>query len=266
MVDVEKIRFTQEHVYDSFNANDKRAMNVVDLIGCILRGEKTPLDLPLIRVAVKKGAYWCVDNRRLFVYKHCQLGEIPVTVCGWKDNREFELKWKNGLAVRADTSGGRRIGILQRTGLPFPRSLVAEPKLSQVRYYLEAAEQTAHDAAIAALREKRSKDSASKVSQSLLEVLQPMSAASSSKPTLKRKKKRRAEDASIASPTETLATGTPVAQRRLKKKRRKAVEAKPASNTAVTSSANGGGTTLNVTMDGEDSGSDDYAVEVFAPS
>merc|ERR1719160_1237993 len=154
MMDVADIRFTQEHVYDTFNANDERAGSVVGLIDAILTGTKTPTDLPLIRVAAKRGAYWCVDNRRLFVYKHCQLGKIPVQVCKWRDNREFELKWRNGRSVRPQTGGGRRVGLVQRTGLPFPRSPIAEPSLSKIRHFLAPAEQQRHDAAIAALRER----------------------------------------------------------------------------------------------------------------
>eukprot|EP00927_Polykrikos_kofoidii_P048391 TRINITY_DN42673_c0_g1_i1.p1 TRINITY_DN42673_c0_g1~~TRINITY_DN42673_c0_g1_i1.p1 ORF type:complete len:312 (-),score=63.37 TRINITY_DN42673_c0_g1_i1:115-1050(-) len=154
-LDVANIRFTQEHVYDSFNANSEKAGNVVELIEAILRGEKTPRDLPLIRVAAKQGAYWCVDNRRLFVYKHCQLGPIPVEVYDWKDNREFELKWRNGRATRKKTNGGRRAGMIQRTDLPFPRSPVAEESLSSINRFLDQKSQKRHEERIAALRRRR---------------------------------------------------------------------------------------------------------------
>merc|ERR1711920_850297 len=114
LIDVATIRFTQEHIYDSFNANSDKAEagGVVGLIDAILSDKKTPRDLPLIRVAAKQGAYWCVDNRRLFVYKHCQLGEIPVQVFDWKENREFELKWRNGRQTRKKTGGGARVGVI----------------------------------------------------------------------------------------------------------------------------------------------------------
>ncbi|CAK0830977.1 unnamed protein product, partial [Prorocentrum cordatum] len=78
----------QERVYDSFNANDARAGSTVELIDAILRGERAVTDLPLIRVAKKRGVYWCVDNRRCFVYKHCQLGKIPMQVFDWKDRAQ----------------------------------------------------------------------------------------------------------------------------------------------------------------------------------
>lgn len=284
LVDVEQIRFTQEHVYDSFNANDKRAMNVVDLIECILRGEKTPLDLPLIRVAAKKGAYWCVDNRRLFVYKHCQLGKIPVHVCAWKDNREFELKWRNGQAVRSQTSGGRRVGILQRTELPFPRSPVVEPSLSQIRHYFAPAQQLKHDSAIAALRARRGdKGAAAKLKetgqpeqvQSLLQVL-----GTGPKIVRAKRKKRRGAavtDEKVMKSMDEAAADAKIStggRRRGKRKRAASSTAKAeGSEEAVEShairasgSGVGGGAKLSVTLDGEDSGDEDYSVEVFAPS
>eukprot|EP00971_Amphidinium_carterae_P088004 1741108-Amphidinium_carterae.1 len=147
-MDVADIRFTQEHVYDSFNANsDKlyKSGGTMDLIESILRGETRPADLPLIRVALKKGSYWCVDNRRLFIYKHCRLGRIPVEVCEWKDNREFELKYRNGLSTRGQTSGGRRVGVIQRTDTPFPQSPVLEPALSQISTFMSATAQKEHE-------------------------------------------------------------------------------------------------------------------------
>mmetsp|Transcript_164823 Transcript_164823/g.528880 ORF Transcript_164823/g.528880 Transcript_164823/m.528880 type:complete len:291 (-) Transcript_164823:90-962(-) len=161
MMDVADIRFTQEHVYDTFNANDERAGGVMDLVEAIMAGTKTVRDMPLIRVAVKRGAYWCVDNRRLFVYKHCQLGQIPVIIMDWKDMREFELKWKNGLATRCVTSEGRRVGILQRTDVPFPTSHAVEPSLCTITTPMTPERQSKHDAQIAALRARREKELAS---------------------------------------------------------------------------------------------------------
>merc|ERR1712232_1253248 len=157
MMDVADIRFTQEHVYDSFNANSAKAGGMVELMDEILGGTKTPSDLPLIRVARKRGAYWCVDNRRLFTYKHCQLGEIPVQVFDWKDMREFELKWRNGVTTRQKTSEGRRAGLHQRTDTPFPKSPIAEPSLSDIKVYMSQRQQQQHDAKITSLRKRRSK-------------------------------------------------------------------------------------------------------------
>ncbi|CAL1136521.1 unnamed protein product [Cladocopium goreaui] len=157
-MEVSNIRFTQEHVYDTFNANSDRAGSVLDLMESILSGEKTPWDIPLIRVAAKKGAYWCVDNRRLFTYKHLQLGKIPVQVFGWKENREFELKYRNGLPFRQQTSNGLRAGLIQRSERAFPRSSVAEPSLSKFQKLFTKAEQRKHEARIAELRRKRDKE------------------------------------------------------------------------------------------------------------
>lgn len=275
LVDVDHIRFTQEHVYDSFNANDDRAMNVVDLIDCILKGQKTPLDLPLIRVAVKKGAYWCVDNRRLFVYKHCQLGAIPVQVCTWKDNREFELKWKNGRSVRAQTGGGRRVGVLQRTDRPFPRSAVAEPSLSKIRHFLAPDEQQRHDAAIAALRARRSQAAAEpqqlEEKQALLEVLRPLSKSSSATSSAKRKRQAcvapaAGEAAPLAARAAAEAAVPKVKRRKKKRSAAVAAEVQPEPLAKASAATGAGGTTLKVTLDCEDSGDEDYLVEVFAPS
>eukprot|EP00913_Durusdinium_trenchii_P005596 g5215.t1 len=98
----------------SDRAEQERAGSVLDLMESILSGAKTPWDIPLIRVAAKKGAYWCVDNRRLFTYKHLQLGKIPVQVFSWKENREFELKYRNGLPFRRQTANGLRLAVWRR--------------------------------------------------------------------------------------------------------------------------------------------------------
>eukprot|EP00434_Breviolum_minutum_P027596 symbB.v1.2.024408.t1/scaffold2220.1/size89589/3 len=186
LMDVADIRFTQEHVYDTFNANSDRAGSVLDLMESILSGEKTPWDIPLIRVAAKKGAYWCVDNRRLFTYKHLQLGQIPVQVFSWKENREFELKYRNGLPFRQQTGNGLRAGLIQRSERSFPRSPVAEPSLSKFQRLFTKAEQRKHDARIAELRQKREKElqdkeaEASKVDASLKDILQPCKVQSES--------------------------------------------------------------------------------------
>lgn len=160
MMDVSEIRFTQEKVYDTFNANSAKAGGMVELMDEILSGKKTPSDLPLIRIAHKRGAYWCVDNRRLFTYKHCQLGEIPVKVFEWKDMREFELKYRNGVLSRQQSSEGRRAGVIQRTDIPFPRSSVAERALSEISVYMSKRQQHLHDAKIASLRHRREKNAA----------------------------------------------------------------------------------------------------------
>mmetsp|Transcript_1707 Transcript_1707/g.2980 ORF Transcript_1707/g.2980 Transcript_1707/m.2980 type:complete len:225 (+) Transcript_1707:10-684(+) len=166
LMEVSNIRFTQEHVYDTFNANSDRAGSVLDLMDSILSGEKTPWDIPLIRVAAKKGAYWCVDNRRLFTYKHLQLGKIPVQVFGWKENREFELKYRNGLPFRQQTSNGLRVGLIQRSDRAFPRSSVAEPALSKFQKLFTKAEQRKHE----------DKDADGEADASLKDLLQPSKA------------------------------------------------------------------------------------------
>lgn len=235
LIDVNSIRFTQEHVYDSFNANSERAGGVVELINDIISGSKTPADLPLIRVAAKKGAYWCVDNRRLFVYKHCQLGEIPVQVFSWKDNREFELKWRNGLASRAQTGKGARVGILQRTDTPFPLSPVAEESLSKIHTYMSREEQRHHDAGIEALRRCREqKSSAGKV-----------------RPGVQEEALRKILESSHA-----VAKG---------KKRKGATRVGPPAKRKQSGAESGtSAVKLTVTMDQEDSSDEAYAIEVVA--
>eukprot|EP00439_Symbiodinium_sp_Y106_P015787 s172_g2.t1 len=197
LMDVAEIRFTQdldEHVYDTFNANSERAGSVLDLMDSILRGEKTPWDIPLIRVAAKKGAYWCVDNRRLFTYKHLRLGKIPVEVFNWKDNREFELKYKNGLPFRQQTSNGLRIGLLQRSDRPFPRIPVAEPTLSKLTKLFSAAQQRKHEADIVALAKRRAQEAQDEAAEASgaapgLAVLQGTKESEAKEAPKKRKKK-----------------------------------------------------------------------------
>lgn len=244
LMDVAEIRFTQEHVYDTFNANSERAGSVLDLMDSILRGEKTPWDIPLIRVAAKKGAYWCVDNRRLFTYKHLRLGKIPVEVFNWKDNREFELKYKNGLPFRQQTSNGLRIGLLQRSDRPFPRSPVAEPTLSKLTKLFSAAQQRKHEADIVALAKRRAQEAqdeaaeASGAATSLEAVLQGTKESEAKEAPKKRKKK----------------TGkVPSA-----KKKAKEVQNGP-------TEASCGGEKLTVTMEKEDSEDEEFDVEITAP-
>ncbi|CAE7368525.1 unnamed protein product [Symbiodinium pilosum] len=246
LMDVAEIRFTQEHVYDTFNANSDRAGSVLDLMDSILKGEKTPWDIPLIRVAAKKGAYWCVDNRRLFTYKHLQLGTIPVEVFSWKDNREFELKYKNGLPFRQQTSNGLRIGLLQRSGRPFPRSPVAEPTLSKFTKFFTPAQQRKHEAQIAALRKKRDKearscsDAVSTAATALEDLLQGGTTGPEETPKKrKRKLKKAMSDTNRASSA--------------KKKPKSSVEAADH------------GDKVTVTVAKEDSDDEEFDVEITAP-
>lgn len=250
---------TEEHVFDSFNANDDRAMGVTQLMEAILAGKKTLRDLPLIRVAVKKGAYWCVDNRRLFVYKHCQLGHIPVMVYDWKANREFELKWKNGLATRAQTSEGRRVGVLQRTSFRFPQSPVMEPALSKVTAFLSPAEQARHDASILALAQSRKdtlksrslesgSDGSLCTAEGTKRALREVLSIQIEEPAGKRKKKTKG----VKKRTKTAASGASNA----------AAGSAILSQTDIAAAA----ATFTVTMGAEDSGDEAYSVEVFAPS
>mmetsp|Transcript_33470 Transcript_33470/g.77140 ORF Transcript_33470/g.77140 Transcript_33470/m.77140 type:complete len:249 (+) Transcript_33470:25-771(+) len=244
LMDVADIRFTQEHVYDTFNANSDRAGSVMDLMEAILSGEKTPWDIPLIRVAAKKGAYWCVDNRRLFTYKHLQLGMIPVEVYNWKDNREFELKYKNGLPFRHQTSNGLRVGLLQRSGEPFPRSSVAEPTLSKFKKLFSPAQQREHEARIAELRKKREQDSSAREAASgaasLEELLQNVTA------------------------TKPVAQADPDGPPRPRKRKLKKVPAKKAAKRKTVEASQTG--KLTVTVEKEDSDDDDFAVEITAPT
>ncbi|CAE8592447.1 unnamed protein product, partial [Polarella glacialis] len=209
-----------EHVFDSFNANSEKAGNVMDLIDAILRGEKVPADLPLIRVAARRGHYWCIDNRRCFVYKHCQLGKIPVEVFEWKDNREFELKYRNGFPFRQQTGNGQRAGLIQRTEIPFPRSPVAENALSTFVHLMGPEEQERHEAAIATLRKRREVEAASGTRNSGAEAVMVLlgqkrtsKEAKGEEPLPKTKKKKRKvqQDGEKASET------TPPAKRKKKK-------------------------------------------------
>ncbi|CAK9032217.1 Hypothetical protein (Fragment) [Durusdinium trenchii] len=225
LMDVGEIRFTQEHVYDTFNANSERAGSVLDLMESILSGAKTPWDIPLIRVAAKKGAYWCVDNRRLFTYKHLQLGKIPVQVFSWKENREFELKYRNGLPFRRQTANGLRAGLIQRSPEPFPRSPVAEASLSKFQKLFTPKQQRKHDARIAALKLAREQEKApiEKVPSASLEELLPIKG----QPAKKKRKK-----------------GLSASKRKLK-------AAKASQDEKLT-----------VTMEKEDSEDEDFAVEI----
>mmetsp|Transcript_34929 Transcript_34929/g.104534 ORF Transcript_34929/g.104534 Transcript_34929/m.104534 type:complete len:264 (-) Transcript_34929:59-850(-) len=258
MVDVSEIHFTQEHVYDTFNANSERAGGVVELIEAILSGSKTPSDLPLIRVAAKRGAYWCVDNRRLFVYKHCQLGRIPVQVFRWKDNREFELKWRNGLSVRGQTGNGMRVGIIQRTETPFPRSPIAEPSLSTIRVLFSPKKQRKHDAAIVQLRRRREGEAAAGAAA---ERAVSVAASQRSLGGLLLRKAKRGGKRKAADKAEACAEQEgPGAREVRRKKRRKGPSGMQEAAAEVEAGAK-----LTVAMDGDGSSDEAYAVEVIAP-
>lgn len=284
LVDVADIRFTQEHIYDSFNNNCAKALgnaggSTVAFIDQILNSEKTPRDLPLIRVAAKQGVYWCVDNRRLFIYKHCQLGKIPVQVFGWKENREFELKWKNGLPFRAKTGKGQRIGILQRTKVPFPTSPVMEPSLSEVHRFLDAAAQKRHDRRIADLVRRRGEEASSAQRQcrnATERALGNLLSASTKLRSGKRKKRNRSvsEDVVVGQASEAdkvAAEAAPgceeqvpsTAMKPKRKVKRRSLEADKASP-QQTISHSSAGTTVTMTMN-QDSDDDAFEVQLFAP-
>ena len=69
LLEVDKICFTQSHAFDSFSTGK----STTELINGLLAGQITERGEPLIRVAWHEGAFWPIDNRRLFVYKHCRL-------------------------------------------------------------------------------------------------------------------------------------------------------------------------------------------------
>jgi len=291
LLDVANIRFTQEHIYDSFNANcakavDNAGASTVALIEQILRSEKTPLDLPLIRVAAKHGAYWSVDNRRLFVYKHCRLGRIPVQVFDWKENREFELKWKNGLATRTKAGKGQRIGILQRTKVPFPQSPVMEPSLSEVHRFLDEAAQTRHEAMIVELSRKRDEEAASAERESRSANEQALGNLLSSSTSLrlgKRKKRKRCStplvgeehgehdisgQASLSVPVEehrAVEATSNLAKTPKRKVKTRRLQAEQVAEVSLQQKISSNGTTLTVTME-EDSDNEAFEVQLFAPA
>jgi len=262
LMDVSDIRFTQEHIYDTFNANDERASGLAEFIESILSGRKTPLDMPLIRVAVKKGTYWCVDNRRLFVYKHCQLGRIPVQVCAWKENREFELKWRNGRSARAQTGNGARVGVIQRTETPFPRSPAAEPSLSSIDVFFSPQQQRKHDAAIAELRRRREGDAvegaAAQRAASLAASKRQLGSLLLNSQGGGKRKAKAARGDSAAKPLTGEKEEEGQSRPARRPKRRKRLSGGP----AVAEAADGA--KLTVAMDGDGSSDEAYAVELVA--
>ncbi|CAE8650876.1 unnamed protein product, partial [Polarella glacialis] len=144
LVLLEDIRFTQRQVNDSFSHEQRP---VLELIEGLIAGTTDHRTVPLIRIAWHEGAFWSIDNRRLFCYKHCRLGRVLVEVCRWgADNPEFEMKWKNGRDARTDADEGRRAGVVQRlTGLPFPQSQVMNLSESHVTLFMDSACQLEHD-------------------------------------------------------------------------------------------------------------------------
>eukprot|EP00929_Paragymnodinium_shiwhaense_P072990 TRINITY_DN37070_c0_g2_i1.p1 TRINITY_DN37070_c0_g2~~TRINITY_DN37070_c0_g2_i1.p1 ORF type:complete len:615 (+),score=60.72 TRINITY_DN37070_c0_g2_i1:151-1995(+) len=142
LVSVDMIRFTQKHVYDSFSTG-RSIMELID--GLLSGGVDHSTDVPLIRVAWNDGAFWSIDNRRTFIYKHCRLGRACVEVCRWEENPEFAMKHKNGEMTRTENDGGNRVGLKQRLDIPLPRSSVMNDTYTEVQHYMTPEAQEEHD-------------------------------------------------------------------------------------------------------------------------
>eukprot|EP00435_Cladocopium_sp_Y103_P040190 s622_g10.t2 len=120
------IAFTQRQVNDSFS-HERR--DVMELIEGVLHD----------------GQFWAIDNRRLFVYKHCKVERVLVEVIRWEDQHEFEMKWKNGLHSRGP-GRGHTAGVVQRLmHRPFPRSPVMNEEQSEISWFMDDDAQYHHD-------------------------------------------------------------------------------------------------------------------------
>ncbi|CAK0909507.1 unnamed protein product [Prorocentrum cordatum] len=109
LIDMDDVLFTQSHVHDSFS-HEMRP--VLDMVNALLRGDVEQRDIPVVRVAWRSGAFWSIDNRRTFVFKHCKVGRACLEVCEW--TQEFDMKWRGGSAMHEQSGGGKRAGLIQR--------------------------------------------------------------------------------------------------------------------------------------------------------
>ncbi|CAE7598735.1 dnaaf1, partial [Symbiodinium sp. KB8] len=146
LIRVTDICFTQKDVNDSFSDSRRPIM---ELISDLLEGRKHPREVPRIRVAFAGGSFgkffYSADNRRLFAFKHCNIDWAPVRVLRWEKQHEFEMKAKNGEAVRAE-GGGHLAGMVQRLAdQPLPRSPVMLEARTKISLYMDDETQRLHD-------------------------------------------------------------------------------------------------------------------------
>lgn len=152
---LEDVRFTQSCVNDSFS-HEKRP--IMELVDGLLSGAIDHRDVPLIRVAWHDGAFWSVDNRRTFVFKHCRLIRILAQVLLWEEQHEFEMKQKGGRRKHSFTNEGLQVGLVQRLPeRPLPRSPISA-STSSVGNYFDDDEQARHEELLDALERRRARE------------------------------------------------------------------------------------------------------------
>jgi len=145
---VDCIRFTQCCVFDTFSAG----ASIMDLFEDILHERDNHRGCSKIRVVQDAGCYWSLDNRRLFVYKLCGLGEVLVRLLP-PPNQEFHNKYRNGRPYHHITNGGRRVGVVQRNAsVALPASEVIVQELSQITNVMSIDNQIIHEEKVSCMR------------------------------------------------------------------------------------------------------------------
>ena len=109
LVDPLPIYFTFSRIRPQFSCG----RFVKDTLEELLAGNISPADLPSIAVLTDGENLFSLNNRRLFVYKHCQLGRIQVELWEWAEMREFEMKWRNGMGSCGESGNGQRVGLIR---------------------------------------------------------------------------------------------------------------------------------------------------------
>lgn len=153
LIDMDHVLFTQSHINDSFS-HEMRP--VLEMVNALLRGDLDQREIPVVRVAWRSGAFWSIDNRRTFVFKHCKVGRACLEVCEW--TQEFDMKLKGGSAAHEQSGGGKRAGLVQRLkDLAFPCSdvIAFDMTKNDVSKLMDSEEQAHHDGMVSAFMAKR---------------------------------------------------------------------------------------------------------------
>jgi len=144
-IDVQRIGYTTRLILDTFT--DGRSL--MEMIERLLNDKDYYRQIPLMRVVYHDGLYWSKDNRRLFVFKHCCLGEIEVEM--QVSDEDFVSSNPNDIQVAGTYQERYRTKIIlsQRFDcIALPRS----PFWSHgVTKYLSDADQLEHERRVAAM-------------------------------------------------------------------------------------------------------------------
>ncbi|KAL3691422.1 hypothetical protein R1sor_005073 [Riccia sorocarpa] len=87
-VDPQTLLFTQDSIKNTFK-EPREAEGIDDAVEAILSGQLKASDFPAMRVVSYDGRLWCLDNRRLWVFKKARVPCVKIKITYNSSNPRF---------------------------------------------------------------------------------------------------------------------------------------------------------------------------------